>query len=49
MVTFEDRIPVDLVSGDDIPERYTCALGDLELLAFGGLLEDEEADSAPQE
>ena len=48
MVTFEERIPVGLVAANDLPENYTCALGDLELLAFGGLLENEE-DSAPQE
>ena len=34
--------PVGLVSGNDIPEEYSCTLGDLELLAFGGDVQEEE-------
>ena len=42
MVTFAERVPVGLVNGNDLPEGYTCTLGDLELLAFGGETDAEE-------
>ena len=44
MVTFAERIPVGLVSGNDIPEEYNCTLGDLELLAFGGDVQEEQEE-----
>ena len=45
MGAFEDRIPVGLVAGNDIPEAYACTLGDLELLAFGGETNDDTEEA----
>jgi hypothetical protein len=44
MQSFEERTPVHLMQGNQIPDDYTCKLHDLELLAFGGVVNEPEPE-----
>lgn len=48
MQSFEERTPIGLVQGNQIPDDYTCQLHDLELLAFGGVVNVPEIEPEPE-
>jgi hypothetical protein len=43
LALFEERTPVGLMTGNEIPDDYECALHPLELLAYGGTVTSDLA------